>query len=140
MRFFRTLISDASTIREVRRLSTSQRHVTPSQTCSVLGKCSFSRVYVAIKNSRLFDRSYTAFSQQQEQTGPGINIKIKLTLEELYEGKSFDISYNRKIICPHCRGSGGDNPEDVKTCTKCNGQGVTIVKQQIAPGFVQQFQ
>lgn len=77
------------------------------------------------------------FSQQQEQTGPGISIKIKLTLEELYDGKSFDISYNRKIICPHCRGSGGDNPDDVKTCTKCNGAGMTIHKQQIAPGFVQ---
>ena len=28
----------------------------------------------------------------------------------------------------------------MKTCTRCNGKGHRIVKQQIAPGFVQQFQ
>jgi DnaJ-class molecular chaperone len=57
-------------------------------------------------------------------------------LEELYAGKEQEVTYNRKIICPHCRGSGADDPNDVKKCTKCDGKGHTIQKQQIAPGFV----
>mmetsp|Transcript_17171 Transcript_17171/g.12277 ORF Transcript_17171/g.12277 Transcript_17171/m.12277 type:complete len:210 (+) Transcript_17171:240-869(+) len=50
------------------------------------------------------------------------------------------VTYTRQVICPHCRGSGADNPEDVEICPKCNGQGQVIEKQQIMPGFVQQVQ
>ena len=70
--------------------------------------------------------TYRGGGRQQEQTGPSINLKIRVTLEELYLGKEQEVTYNRKIICPHCRGSGADNPEDVKTCDKCKGQGYTI--------------
>ena len=66
--------------------------------------------------------------QQQEQSGPSFNMKIRVTLEELYIVKDVEVTYNRKIICPHCRGSGADNPEDVHTCPSCNGQGFTIQK------------
>lgn len=74
---------------------------------------------------------------RQEQTGPSITLKVRVTLEQIYNGADFEVTYNRKIICPHCRGSGGDDPDHVKTCPKCQGQGVIIQKQQIAPGFVQ---
>lgn len=48
--------------------------------------------------------------------------------------------YTKLGICPHCRGSGADNPDDVKTCPECSGTGYTVKRQQIAPGFFQQFQ
>lgn len=67
-------------------------------------------------------------------------MKLRVTLEELYVGQDFEVTYNRKIICPHCRGSGADDPEDVVTCKQCKGQGTIMTKKQIAPGFVQQFQ
>lgn len=41
----------------------------------------------------------------------------------------------KQTICPHCRGTGADDPDDVKTCPVCNGQGHVLKKQQIAPGF-----
>ena len=44
------------------------------------------------------------------------------------------------IICPHCRGSGADDPDDVTTCPHCGGQGQVIKRQEIMPGMVQQFQ
>ena len=50
------------------------------------------------------------------------------------------MTYNRKVICPHCRGSGADDPDDVKECPKCGGKGQILTKKQLAPGFVQQFQ
>lgn len=52
-----------------------------------------------------------------------MSIKIKVSLANLYNGKDMNIKYTRSTICPHCRGSGADDPDDVKTCQKCNGQG-----------------
>ena len=75
-------------------------------------------------------------NRQREQVGPSINLKIKVTLEELYLGQDFEVTYNRKVICPHCRGSGADDPDDVKECPKCGGKGQILTKKQLAPGFV----
>jgi len=58
-----------------------------------------------------------------EQTGPSITLKITVTLAELYTGSDFELAYNRKIICPHCRGSGADDEADVTVCSECNGAG-----------------
>ena len=44
------------------------------------------------------------------------------------------------MLCSECRGSGAENPDDVKKCTSCGGKGVKIVKKQLGPGFVQQMQ
>ena len=64
--------------------------------------------------------------QQQERTGPDLKMKVRVTLEQIYSGADFDLTYNRKIICPHCRGSGADDPDHVKTCNKCGGTGQII--------------
>lgn len=53
-------------------------------------------------------------------------MKIRVSLEDVYIGKDVEMTYNRKVICPHCRGSGADDPDDVETCNKCNGQGVIL--------------
>lgn len=66
-----------------------------------------------------------------------MTIKLKVSLEDLYKGKDMIVKYTRSTICPHCRGSGADDPSHVETCQKCQGQGVIIEKKQLAPGFVQ---
>jgi DnaJ-related protein SCJ1 len=43
-------------------------------------------------------------------------------------------------ICPHCRGSGADDPDDVHVCPHCNGHGQITETKRLGPGFVQQFQ
>ena len=63
---------------------------------------------------------------QEERTGPAMNIKVKVSLEDVYSGKELEIKYTRQTLCPHCRGTGADDPEDIKTCPKCNGQGVVM--------------
>lgn len=60
---------------------------------------------------------------RQEQTGPSVDLKITVTLEELYVGSDFELQYNRNIICPHCRGSGADDPDHVAKCKTCSGTG-----------------
>lgn len=64
--------------------------------------------------------------RQQEQTGPTMTIKLKISLEDVYSGRDMEIKYTRSTLCPHCRGSGADSPDDVKDCPKCNGQGHII--------------
>jgi len=53
-------------------------------------------------------------------------IKIKVLLEDIYSGKEMEIKYTRNTLCPHCRGTGADDPEDIHVCSKCNGQGVVM--------------
>lgn len=77
---------------------------------------------------------------KRENKNDDMRIKLKVSLEDLYNGKEFDFKYTRKIICPHCRGSGAESENDIKPCTKCKGQGVVLETRQIAPGYIQQFQ
>lgn len=43
-------------------------------------------------------------------------------------------------MCKVCKGHGTKDPNDVKVCNECRGQGVKVVQKMIAPGFIQQFQ
>jgi len=67
-------------------------------------------------------------------------MKLYVTLEDIYNGKEIGVVNTKKIICPHCRGSGADDPDHITKCPDCNGQGWTIRRHQIQPGFFQQVQ
>jgi DnaJ-class molecular chaperone len=90
----------------------------------------------------MFSQFGGGFGHQErgERRGPDINLHVDTTLVELYNGRSIDIEVNKHIICPVCRGNGARSDEDIHTCKSCNGNGVKIVKVQIAPGFFQQMQ
>jgi len=72
--------------------------------------------------------------------GPGLTIDVEVVLEDLYNGKDLEILQKRQTLCPKCRGSGAKDPDDVKNCPVCDGQGVRIVTQKLGPGFVTQTQ
>jgi len=67
-----------------------------------------------------------------------MTIKIKVSLEDIYNGKELEVKYTRQTICPHCRGSGADDPDDVKDCPDCDGKGFRLEMRRLGPGFVQQ--
>ena len=50
-------------------------------------------------------------------------LEYRVTLEELYYGKTIEIAYQRTKIGGTCNGKGGQN---VKTCGRCKGAGYTI--------------
>ncbi|KAI8869598.1 DnaJ-domain-containing protein [Ramicandelaber brevisporus] len=77
---------------------------------------------------------------QQQKRGADIVVQLYVSLEDLYNGKEIDYDISKYVVCPKCRGSGADHPDDVTTCPVCGGHGVRVVKQMIAPGFYQQFQ
>lgn len=61
--------------------------------------------------------------------GPSIQHPIKVSLEDLYNGKTVKLAINRKVIVG-----------DVSRCSSCNGQGVTTQIRQLGPGMITQVQ
>ncbi|KAJ3252636.1 DnaJ- protein scj1 [Chytriomyces hyalinus] len=76
----------------------------------------------------------------QERKGAETQMEIRVTLEEIFNGEQVEVEINKQVICPICRGSGAKKADDVKKCTSCGGQGIRIVKHQLAPGMWQQMQ
>lgn len=61
--------------------------------------------------------------------GPSIQHPIKVSLEDLYNGKTVKLAVNRKVIV-------GEST----TCTVCKGQGAVMEVRQIGPGMLTQMQ
>lgn len=61
--------------------------------------------------------------------GPSLNHPLKVSLEDLYNGKTVKLAINRKVIV-------GDSNE----CGSCRGQGVVMEMRQIGPGMITQTQ
>ena len=75
-------------------------------------------------------------------TGPKkarpIKHQHKVTLEDMYRGKTSKLALQRTILCPTCSGRGGKEGA-VKRCTGCDGQGVKMMMRQMGP-MIQRFQ
>lgn len=59
----------------------------------------------------------------RRERGADLQIKLKLTLEEIATGVTKKIKIRRMSSCDMCHGSGGEHGSQPKTCTVCNGQG-----------------
>lgn len=73
------------------------------------------------------------------QRGEDINHPIKVTLEDLYNGKTVRLAINRDKLCESCEGRGGKEGAE-RDCSDCNGRGAKVMLRQIGPGMVQQMQ
>ncbi|KAA6397479.1 MAG: putative dnaJ subfamily A member 1 [Streblomastix strix] len=65
---------------------------------------------------------------------------LKLSLEDLYAGKTQKLAMTKQIVCPDCKGKGSTKPNGVKTCDVCHGKGIRTVVRQMGPGFISQSQ
>ncbi|KAI8353690.1 mitochondrial protein import protein-like protein MAS5, partial [Mortierella sp. GBAus27b] len=63
---------------------------------------------------------------------------LKVSLEDLYKGKTTKLALQKNVICEQCSGRGGKEGA-VKTCNTCNGQGYRVMLRQMGP-MVQQIQ
>jgi len=77
---------------------------------------------------------------QRERRGEDLVHPLKVTLEELYNGKTSKLAIQKRVLCSECNGKGSKNPNAVKKCDTCRGAGVKVTLRQIAPGMVQQMQ
>ena len=69
----------------------------------------------------------------EEPRTANVEIPFRVSLKQLYTGDLLDVSYRRQVLCM-----------DAKSCEKpnkdCQGPGIKMKVQQLAPGFVQQIQ
>ena len=61
--------------------------------------------------------------------GPSVNHPLKISLEDLYKGKTVKLAVNRKVIVG-----------EVTECATCGGQGSRMEMRQLGPGMIQQIQ
>jgi DnaJ family protein A protein 2 len=75
-------------------------------------------------------------------TGPkkarAIHHVLKVSLEDIYNGKTSKLALQKSVICADCSGRGGKEGA-VKSCAGCNGQGVKTMMRQMGP-MIQRFQ
>ncbi|CAG2211198.1 dnaJ homolog subfamily A member 2-like [Mytilus edulis] len=64
---------------------------------------------------------------------------LKVTLEDLYNGKTSKLQLSKTTICTKCSGVGGKQGA-MHRCKTCNGRGVKVTLRQLGPGMVQQMQ
>lgn len=62
----------------------------------------------------------------------------KVTLEDIYRGKTSKLALQKSVICPGCDGRGGKEGA-VKTCSACQGTGTRMMMRQMGP-MIQRFQ
>lgn len=60
---------------------------------------------------------------------PSVNHPIKVSLEDLYNGKTVKLAINRKVVVG-----------EAKQCGSCKGQGMTMEVRQLGPGMITQVQ
>ena len=68
-----------------------------------------------------------------EQKTPSVEMNLRLTLKQLYMGTTIEVEYVRQALCMKWQ-------DCMKNAQECQGPGVKVRMQQLAPGFVQQVQ
>ncbi|KAK3732843.1 hypothetical protein QZH41_012359 [Actinostola sp. cb2023] len=77
--------------------------------------------------------------RQGEQRGKDMVHQLKVSLEDMYNGTTRQLALQKNVICSKCEGRGGKKGA-VDTCQTCNGSGMYVRLNRIAPGMVQQIQ
>jgi len=72
-------------------------------------------------------------SRGHQSNGPQKEVKkIKISLEDLYKGKTINLKITRTVL-------NKSKKNNIKTCSHCNGSGIEVIVQRIGP-MIQQMQ
>ncbi|KAI2497639.1 hypothetical protein MHU86_16888 [Fragilaria crotonensis] len=71
--------------------------------------------------------------QQQERQTPDVEVPLYVTMKQLYLGDVIEVEYIREVLCVNWQ-------ECMTASQECQGPGIRVRLQQLAPGFVQQVQ
>ncbi|KAI9142638.1 hypothetical protein BKA69DRAFT_1067449 [Paraphysoderma sedebokerense] len=75
--------------------------------------------------------------QQGPRRGKDMAHNLKVSLEDLYKGKTTKLALNKSVVCQKCEGKGSKTGGT--SCTTCNGSGMKVTLRQIGP-MIQQIQ
>ncbi|UUD35216.1 DnaJ domain-containing protein [Mycoplasmopsis caviae] len=68
--------------------------------------------------------------------GDDIYTEIIVDFIEAIKGKEFKEKLNKFEICGKCKGTGADNPSDIKTCNGCQGKGQKETQTRSVLGYM----
>uniref|UniRef100_A0A7S0T5D9 Uncharacterized protein n=1 Tax=Erythrolobus madagascarensis TaxID=708628 RepID=A0A7S0T5D9_9RHOD len=92
----------------------------------------------------MFGGSFFGGGSSRRSRGPrkseDVQYPIKVTLEDLYKGKTAKLAITRHRVCTFCKGKGASSPDAVAPCGECGGKGIRVQFRQVGPGMVQQVQ
>jgi len=77
---------------------------------------------------------------RRDRKGSDLRTRLRLDLEEVYEGVDKEITIRRPETCGTCDGEGHPEDADSRTCPECNGQGQVTQVSQTPLGRMQQTQ
>ena len=75
--------------------------------------------------------------QQRRMRTQDIGHQIKVSLEDLYNGKEVTLKINRNVVCPDCKGSGCANGKKPVKCKDCDGRGQKVQVVRMGPMITQ---
>jgi molecular chaperone DnaJ len=74
------------------------------------------------------------FGRAGPASGGDIGASIEVTLEEVAEGVTRELSFDAVMRCEHCRGNGAEPGTPIATCERCGGKGQVRYVSQTAFG------
>ncbi|ELR24754.1 Hsp40, putative [Acanthamoeba castellanii str. Neff] len=74
--------------------------------------------------------------RRREKKAEDIAQALEVTLEDLYNGKSFQAPLERQVLCDLCQGRGTKSQAGGTKCNTCRGRGICVGIVQLAPGLV----
>lgn len=77
------------------------------------------------------------YDEPAGKRGSDIRVTIRVTLKDVLQGVEKKLKVKKLIRCEHCQGSGADTPNDVRTCSTCQGTGVVTQIQNSMFGRIQ---
>lgn len=77
--------------------------------------------------------------RRRKQRGEDTIHPLKVSLEDMYNGKTAKLQLSKNVICRTCEGQGG-KPGALQPCRSCRGRGVKVTYRQLGPGMIQQMQ
>ncbi|KAK2173552.1 hypothetical protein NP493_868g03022 [Ridgeia piscesae] len=86
-----------------------------------------------------FGRGFGFGGPRKPQRGEDMVHPLRVSLEDLYNGKTAKLQLSKKLICPKCQGQGG-KAGAMQSCRTCGGRGIKVTMRQLGPGMVQQMQ
>lgn len=79
---------------------------------------------------RDFSDFFGGFSRRQQvEKGTDVYVNVDISLQDIFNQKNIEVSYNKNIPCHFCDGTGAEGGK-VNVCPHCNGSGM-ISKTQV---------
>ncbi len=76
-------------------------------------------------------------SGQRVNRGTNLQVRVRVTLNDVANGVEKKIKIPRMVACEHCHGTGAKDGKAIETCPTCHGTGVEVRMQRTVLGVMQ---